>query len=116
MNRLFKRENSCESPLKSIDDNKFVVHVYAVTQWCPTLCDPLDCSPPGSLSTEFPRKEYWSGLPFSSPGDLPYPRIEPSSPLSLTLTGGFFTTEPTGKPSKFVKHYLNKNHSCNKSD
>ena len=43
---------------------------------------------------EFPRQEYWSGLPFPSPGDLPGPGIEPVSPA---LAGGFFTTEPPGK-------------------
>ena len=43
------------------------------------------------LSKEFSRQEYWSGLPFPSPGDLPNPGIEP---LSLALAGGFFTTEP----------------------
>ena len=42
----------------------------------------------------FPRQEYWSGLPFLSPGDLPDPGIEPTSPPSA---GGFFTTEPPGK-------------------
>ena len=39
----------------------------------------------------FPRQEYWGGLPFPSPGDLPDPGIEPESPA---LAGGFFTTEP----------------------
>ena len=39
----------------------------------------------------FPRQECWNGLPFPSPGDLPDPGIEPSSPA---LAGGFFTTEP----------------------
>ena len=48
------------------------------------------------LSMEFPKQEYWSGLPFPSPGDLPDPGIEPVSPA---LAGGFFTTEPPGKPS-----------------
>ena len=43
----------------------------------------------------FLRQEYWSGLPFSSPGDIPDPGIKPMSPL---LAGGFFTTEPSGKP------------------
>ena len=43
----------------------------------------------------FPRQEYWSGLPFPSPGDLPEPGIEPVSPV---LAGGFFTTELPGKP------------------
>ena len=40
----------------------------------------MDCSPPGSSVLGFSRKEYWSGLPFPSPGDLPEPGIEPGSP------------------------------------
>ena len=36
-------------------------------QLCPTLCDPIDGSPPGSLSLGFSRQEHWSGLPFPSP-------------------------------------------------
>ena len=36
-------------------------------QSCPTLCDPTDGSPPGSLSLGFSRQEHWSGLPFPSP-------------------------------------------------
>ena len=51
-----------------------------VTQSCPTLCDPMDCSLPGSPSIGFSRQEYWSGLPFPSPEDLPDPGIEPGSP------------------------------------
>ena len=43
------------------------------------------------LSMGFSRQEFWSGLPFSSPGDLPDPRIELASPA---LAGGFFNTEP----------------------
>ena len=49
------------------------------------------------LSMGFCRQEYWSGLPFSSPEDLPNPGIETSSPA---LAGGFFTSEPPGKPLK----------------
>ena len=41
-------------------------------QSCPTLGDLMDCSLQGP-SMEFPRQEYWSGLPFPSPGDLPDP-------------------------------------------
>ena len=48
------------------------------------------------LSMEFPRQEYWSGLSFPSPGDLPDSGIEPGSPA---LAGRFFTTEPPGKPT-----------------
>ena len=43
-------------------------------------CDPVDYSLPGSLSMGFSRQEYWSGLPFPSPGDRPDPRLEPGSP------------------------------------
>jgi len=48
------------------------------------------------LSVELSRQEYWSGLPFSSPGDLPDPEIKSGSPA---LAGEFFTTEPPGKPT-----------------
>ena len=47
------------------------------------------------LSMGFPRQEYWSGLLFPAQGDLPDPEIELESPA---LAGGFFTTEPPGKP------------------
>ena len=40
----------------------------------------------------FPRKEYWSGLPFPSPGDFPDPGIEPVSLMSPALASGFSTT------------------------
>ena len=51
----------------------------------PTLCGPR----------EFSRQDNWSGLPFSSPEDLPNPETEPKSPASPTLAGGFFTTSIT---------------------
>ena len=47
------------------------------------------------LSTGFPRQEYWSGLPFPSPGALPNPEVKPESPA---LASGFFTNEPARKP------------------
>ena len=47
------------------------------------------------LSMGFSRQEYWSGLPFPSPRDLPNPGIKPASPA---LAGRFFTIEPLGKP------------------
>ena len=51
----------------------------------------------------FPRQEYWSGLPFPSPGDLSNPGIELASPA---LAGRFFTTELPGKP-RVTGHVLN---------
>ena len=49
---------------------------------------------------EFSRQEYWSGLPFPSPGDLPEPGIKPESPA---LAGGFFTPlSPQGSPQSMT--------------
>jgi len=48
----------------------------------------------------FSKQEYWSGLPFPSPGDLPDPGIEPASP---ELAGRFFTTEPSEKCTKTIQ-------------
>ena len=51
-----------------------------VTQLCPTLCNPMAVVHQAPLSMGFSRQEYWSGLPFPSPGDLPDPGMEPGSP------------------------------------
>ena len=59
---------------------------------------PLTVAPQASLSMGFARQEYWSGLLFPSPGDLPGPGIEPVYPASPALAGGFFTTAPLVKP------------------
>ena len=53
------------------------------------FCNPVDYSQQALLSMGFPSQEYWSGLPFPPPGDLPDPGIEPASPA---LAGGIFTT------------------------
>ena len=60
-----------------------VVSDSFVTSWT------VACQAP--LSTEFSRQEYWSGLSFPSPGDLPNPGIKPLSLLSPALAGGFLT-------------------------
>ena len=57
-----------------------------VAQSCPTLCDPMDT---------FSRQEYWSGLPFTSPGDLSNPGIKPRSPK---LQADSLSTKPPAKP------------------
>ena len=51
-------------------------------------------------SMGFSRQEYWSGLPFPSPEDLPDPRIEPGSPA---LQADTLTSEPPGKPTTGVQ-------------
>ena len=66
-------------------------------QSCPNLCDPMNVACQAPLSIEFSRQEYWSGLPFPAPRDLPDPRIEPVSPVSPALADGIFTTAPPGK-------------------
>ena len=71
-----------------------------VTPWT-AVCQAL-------LSMRFFRQEYWSGLPFPPPQNLPDPGIEPTS---LALAGGFFTTDPPGKPQR--KNTLN--HTCTHS-
>ena len=62
-----------------------------VTQSCPTLCDPWAVAHQAPPSMGFSRQEYWSGLPFPSPGDLPDPGIEPRSP---TLQADALTSVP----------------------
>ena len=70
-----------------------------ITPSCPTLCDPMDYSLPGS-SVEFSRQEYWSGLPFCSSGDLPYPLIKPRCPALQT------DSLPSEPPRKSIKHVI----------
>ena len=65
------------------------VCVCSVTPSCPILWDPWVVAHQAPLSIGFSRQEYWSGLPFPPPGNLPDPGIEPASPA---LTGGFITT------------------------
>ena len=55
------------------------------------------------LSMVFPRQEYWSGLPFLSPGDLPNPGIEPTF---SALAGGFFTIELPRNPDSNLEKIL----------
>ena len=67
-------------------------------QSCLTLCNPMDCSPPGSSAHGIfqVRKLEWVTIS-SSRGIFPDPGIEPMSPASPALAGGFFSTEPAGK-------------------
>ena len=80
-------------------------------QSCRALCNVMDCAArQASLSMGFFRQEYWSGLPFLSPGDLPSPGTERASPA---FAGGFFMLSlyselmiisallPTAPPARF---------------
>ena len=68
-----------------------------VAQSCPTLCDPMDCSPSDSFVHGIPQARCWSGLPFPPPGDLPNPGVEPGSPAQQA---DWLSSEPPGKPKQ----------------
>ena len=70
---------------------------------------PWTVAPQAPLSMGFPRQEYWSGLPFPPPEDLPNPRIEPESFASPTLADEFFTPAPPGEPQKKRRRKLKLN-------
>ena len=59
----------------------------------------------------FSRQEYWSGLPFPSPRDLPDPGIEPTSPMSLVLAGRSFTTSATWEAWEAYTHTHTHTHT-----
>ena len=59
-----------------------------------TLCNAIAHHTP--LSMEFPRQEYWGGLPFPPPGNLPDPGIKPGSPA---LQADSLLSEPPGSPN-----------------
>ena len=77
---------------------------HLATPWTVAYQDPL--------SMGFSRQEYWSGLPFPSPGDLPNPGIKPASLTSLALAGEFFTSSATWEAQKKVK-LLSRVQLCN---
>ena len=72
----------------------------SVARSCPTLCDPVDCSPPGSSVHRISRQEYWSGLPFSPPEHLPNPGMEATSSAFPALAGWILYTKPLGSHVK----------------
>ena len=89
----------------TVPSSKNVAHEYNGTlhalhgQSCPTLCDPMDCSSPGSSvrGTTPARIVEWVAI--SSSWDLPNSGSKPAFPVVPVLAGRFFTTEPSGKPT-----------------
>ena len=69
----------------------------------PLSATPWTAAHQAPLSMGFSRQEYWSGLLFPSSGDLLDPRIKPTTLVFPALAGGFFTTAPPGKPSRYTK-------------
>ena len=66
---------------------------------CSALCEPMDCSLPGSSIYGISQARILEWMPFPSPGDIPNPGMEPTSP---ELAGGFFTTEPPEKQMPYL--------------
>ena len=81
------------------------MHMLAQLLSCvPLFVNPWAVAHQAPLSMGFPRQEYWSGLPFPSPGDLPDPGIEQASPA---LAGKLFTTMIPGKTNILVYYTRN---------
>ena len=106
---LFNRNSTTYclgSPKDSLDHVKIQKHnrcsVYSESvshSVVPIFATPWTVAHQAPLSIGFSRQEYWSGLPFPSPGDLPNPGIEPRS---LTLQADSSPFEPPGKPQYIV--------------
>ena len=80
------------------DLNSFTVSLTACMhakslQSCQLFATPWTVAQQAPLSKGFSRQEFWNGLPYPPPGELPRPRIQPTSPVSA---GGFLTIEPPG--------------------
>ena len=75
----------------------YITCVHAQSR--PSLCDPVDCGPPGSSVARILQARILLELPFPPPGDLPNTETESASPAVSALVGRFFTTEPPGNPS-----------------
>ena len=74
------------------------VGVCSVVQSCPTLCDPVACSPPGSCVHSIFQARILGWVAIPPPGDLPDPGIEPPSLESPALAGDFLPAEPSCEP------------------
>ena len=91
---LFEKSKQTEDKM-----DKQELHVLAwvslVSKSCLTLCGPRTVAHQAPLFMEFSRQEYWGGLPFPLPVDLPNPGIKPVPLISRGLADGFLTTRAT---------------------
>ena len=103
--------------LKSVQFEKLIVHASSVVS--DSFMTPWTAAHQASLFMGISKQEYWNGLQLPSPGDLLNSGIEPQSPVSFALVGGFLfflsfffffflTTQPPGKPKKFIMALLNE--------
>ena len=84
-----------ESPALQADSLPTELSHAKLLPSCPILCGPVDCSAPGFSAHGILQARYWSQLPFSTPGKLPDPGMEPMVLTSPSLVGRFFTTSAT---------------------
>ena len=89
----------CNLITSVLESHILAMCVHAVTQSCPTLCDPMDCNPPDSSVHGIFHAEILEWLSISFYRGFSQPRIKPVSPASPALAGRFFTAEPPGKPT-----------------
>ena len=90
--------------LHMIPSRSIHVHVRSIAKPCLTLLwAPWTVDRQAPLSMGFSRQEYWSGLPFPPPGDIPDPGIERVSLVFSALAGRFFTTAPPRKPLRSIR-------------
>ena len=94
----FQKRRKLEALARGCVLSHFCCVQLFVTPWT------VACQTP--LTMGFSRQEYWSGLPFPPSGVLHSSGIKPSSSAAPALTGGFFTTEPPGKPRKSVGNMI----------
>ena len=91
----------------SLPSSKILYHLLLLLS-CKVMSDSLQ--PHGPQPTrllcpwDFTGNNNWSGLLFLSPGEFPYTRIEPMSPVSPAVAGRFFITEPPGKPFELLQY------------
>ena len=83
------------------------MHMLSRTLLVQLLATPWTIAHQAPQSMGFPWQEYWSGLPFPTPGDLPDLGIEPASLMSPALAGRFFTTNTTCEAQDFQRTILN---------
>ena len=89
---------TCRPPTSSLSGRNLTS--FSIT-W--DVCSPNQVACQAALSKGLSKQEYWSGLPWPPPGDLPDPGIKPASPVSLALQVDSLLAEPPGKPSHFHK-------------
>ena len=93
----YRRKNFNFDLTGHLFDHVVSVHACSVTWWSLTLCNPVDCSPPVSFVHVISQARIPKPAAFSS---------FRASPVSPALAGGFFTTEPSGKPLCVSINYL----------